>query len=86
MSPTIVSDFMEIEIFRYYYTRNRLGEVYGGARVWQESCAWGRDKLSLRLISAFYGLCAVYCGSYPVFSLTQSSPQTQPGLPKYARL
>ena len=43
MSPTIVSDFMEIEIFRYYYTGDRLGEVYGGARVWQESCAWGRD-------------------------------------------
>ena len=25
--------------------RNSLGEVYGGARVWQESCAWGREKV-----------------------------------------
>ena len=27
-----------------YYIGDSLGEVYGGARVWQESCAWGRDK------------------------------------------
>ena len=28
--------------------RYSLGEVYGGARVWQESCAWGREKSDRR--------------------------------------
>ena len=42
MPPTIVSN---IEDFAFFLdTRNRLGEVYGAARVWQESCAWGRDN------------------------------------------
>ena len=41
ISPTIVSNIMEIVIFPD--TGYRLGESYGGARVWQESCAWGRD-------------------------------------------
>ena len=43
MSPTIVSNIEDFAIFRND-TRNSLGEVYGGARVWQESCAWGRDE------------------------------------------
>ena len=44
ITPTIVSNIEDFEIFRYDDTRYRLGEVYGGARVCQESCAWGRDK------------------------------------------
>ena len=41
MSPTTLSDIEDFAIF--LHTRYRLGEVCGGARVWQESCAWGRD-------------------------------------------
>ena len=33
----------KIAIFATTYIGDRLGELYGGARVWQESCAWGRD-------------------------------------------
>ena len=43
--PTIVSNIEDFAISRY--TRNSLGEVYGGARVWQESCAWGRENQNL---------------------------------------
>ena len=43
-SPTTLSNIMEITIFEIWPGRDRLGEVYGGARVWQESCAWGRDN------------------------------------------
>ena len=39
--PTIVSNIEDFVIF--LHTRYSLGEVCGGARVWQESCAWGRD-------------------------------------------
>ena len=34
---------LKTDIFRDI--RYSLGEVYGGARVWQESCAWGRDNI-----------------------------------------
>ena len=47
ITPTIVSNIEDFTIF--LHTRYRLGEVYGGARVWQESCAWGRDKLESSL-------------------------------------
>ena len=43
-SPTTLSNIMEIAIFDIWSGRDRLGEVYGGARVWQESCAWGREN------------------------------------------
>ena len=39
MSPTMLSDIEDFVIFRN--TRYRLGGVYGGARAWPESCAWG---------------------------------------------
>ncbi len=44
MSPTIVSNIEDFAIF--LHTRYRLAEVYGGARVWQDSCAWGREKVA----------------------------------------
>ena len=46
-SPTTLSNIMEIAIFEIWPGRDRLGEVYGGARVWQGSCAWGRDNNTL---------------------------------------
>ena len=38
------------------HTRNSLGEVYGGARVWQESCAWGRDNQEVIATDSVYHL------------------------------
>ena len=37
-------------VFSITDTGYSLGEVYGGARVWQESCAWGRDKINFRVV------------------------------------
>ena len=34
---------------RDFAGRNSLAEVYGGARVCQESCAWGRDNKTYNL-------------------------------------
>ena len=43
--PTMLSNIEDFAIFPNI--GNSLGEVCGGARVWQESCAWGRDKIFL---------------------------------------
>ena len=45
ITRTIVSNIEDFAIFSFWpATRYRLGEVYGGARLWQESWAWRREK------------------------------------------